>query len=148
MLMCGCINAGDDALCIGVDIGWLSMMWEGSGYCNTKYFCSVIVSSGRGGEVDFDGDDLSVAPRCCDGGSGGKDDCCGDGGGRIGWLMGVKRGDGFEAAIRVDVDRMVGVGAETVPGIADGGGEVTREFGLVVVVVRERGVGAWKNTLG
>ena len=43
MLMCGCINAGDDALCIGVDIGGLSMMWEGSGYCDTKYFGSVIL---------------------------------------------------------------------------------------------------------
>ena len=39
--------------------------------------------------------------------------------------MGVKRGGRFEAAIGVDVYSRVGVVAETMPGVADGGMEVT-----------------------
>ena len=95
VLMCSFVNASYDAFCVGVYINGMCMVWEGGGHCNAKYFCCVAIGCGRGGEVDFDGDDISIVPRCCDRRSGGKDYCCGDGRGRVRWLVGVKRGRGL-----------------------------------------------------
>ena len=66
VLMCSFVNASYNAFCVGVYVNGLCMVWEGCGHGDAKYFGGVVIGCGRGGEVDFDGDDISIMPRCCD----------------------------------------------------------------------------------
>ena len=56
------MDAGENAFCVGVDVGDVCMMWEGCGYGDSKDFSCVVIGSGRGGEVNFDGEYLSIVP--------------------------------------------------------------------------------------